>query len=615
MGIRALVKQILTEKENKRYRKELNSRFVSYETWALEREREIPQESNDCSEIAIFTLEGGRLSRCAEYLIGKYFAQHPEVQMVYGDEDVWERDIQTQAPGERKTPWFKPDWSPDLFDSYFFIGSVVAVRKELLEKCPYPVQSERNFVKWVGQCVEICGGRKKNCKSIGHIPEILFHCDTEEVLKRYLHWHPEVAAESGASPWGWQIHNTLSIIIPSKDNPEILQKCVDAIFQNVKNLNYELIIVDNGSSEENRQRIQDMLKESGICAIKYIYRPMEFNFSKMCNMGAVQAVGNLLLFLNDDVELCEGSDLYSLTKLATKEYVGAVGLKLYYPDSVRIQHAGITNLPMGPVHKLQFLEDSGSYYFDSNKGKRNVLAVTAACLMVEKQKFLEVKGFAEDLRVAFNDVDLCFKLHDAGYHNVCNNDCYAYHYESLSRGNDESTEKWQRLLSERERLYQRHPDLEGKDPYYGEGLGREGLDTRIRPSYEIAGNRIQKSECTRMKPEKVAECREDNCLLIRVENCQDGILQGYGVVLGDDNACYEKKLLLQNTKDSEIYGILIKGQYRPDLVENMPDQKNVGLSGFWVELEKPQENYRIGMMARNRITGLQLINWSNRYVQ
>lgn len=694
MGIRKLVKKVLTEKENRRYEKLLAERAVSYEQWLLDRETDFREKAirekrpiKDSSpwiweaefggdgRYTIFYMRSGSLSTYARQLIADYFEKHPEVQILYGDEDVL---------GKEK-PWFKPDWSPDLFDSWYYFGSLVAMRTSLAREFPCDlafivddssdrpsVENER-FAAYMRTCLEACGGWKTGCKSIGHIPEILYHCVSEKVLTQYMQWETKkkaifrIGKEAEVLRWEEVLESAdtntplLSVVIPSKDHPHILEQCLNAIPKAAGTLQYEIIVVDNGSNEENKKPIEKLLqtfeqKATGQCAVKYIYQPMEFNFSKMCNMGAEASEGRFLLFLNDDVELYQESCLEKMAKLACREHVGAVGTKLYYPDSVKIQHAGITNLPMGPVHKLQFLEDDTTYYFNANHGKRNVLAVTAACLMVEKEKYLEVQGFSEELRVAFNDVCFCFKLCESGYFNVCDNDICAYHHESLSRGDDESLEKWKRLLAERDKLYANHPDLEGKDPYYGIGLGREGLDTRIRPAYETAGNKIQrktgesgkKSQELWIKefpPEKLSAYRQDNCLLLRVENCRQGVLQGYGVVLGDNNACYDKEILLEKVEeiytenlentgyvnkkaDVIYYSIPIKGQYRPDLVENMPDQTNVGLSGFWIEVVAdsadqeesgsvtcgsiPRGQYRIGMTARNRVTGLKLVNWSNR---
>lgn len=649
MDIRKRVKQELIKKENKRYEKLLARRTVTYEQWIGQRE-ESEGKQPDASLTGegkgviadVFVMPGGRLAERATEQIAEYFATHPEVQILYGDEDVWAKEISGMEVSKRNAPWFKPDWSPDVFDSWYYFGSVVAIRREMVEKYPVPAASlsqkrqsqkecciwqvreenHESFVNWIRKCLEAVESKKKGCVSVGHLSKILFHGDREEVLKKYMQWTTVKETEEYAKEQECKV----SIIIPSKDNSKILRDCLQAIPKAAGALSFEIIIVDNGSDDTNKQRIEAMVqsfnefsaqkKSSNV--IMYIYEPMEFHFPKMCNLGAQKAHGRLLLFLNDDVELNQKGCLEKLAALAAREYTGAVGIKLLYPDSTKIQHAGITNLPMGPVHKLQFMDDKESYYYNSNRGLRNVLAVTAACLMVEKSKFEEVGGFEERLRIAFNDVDLCFKLYEQGYSNVCDNDSFAYHHESLSRGNDESLEKWERMQAERDILYTAHPKLVGWDPYYHEGLGKEGLDTGIRPAFETAGNEKQKvsaRECKPLGAEKLSGCRQDNCLLVRLETCREGILQGYGVVLGDDNSCYDKMLLLKKQDDeNSIYGIPIEGQYRPDLVRNMPDQVNVGLCGFWLSAENCLESgdYSVGITARNRVTGLQLINWANR---
>lgn len=625
MSIRQLVKQVLIRKENRRYEKQLAGRRVSYTQWICQK-RYRGLETAPKVDAELFVMPWGSLADNCVDRIKEYFWEHSGAVLVYGDEDVCR-----ETPAH---PWFKPDWSPDLFDSWYYLGSVLAVRRELLMQCPCPEEylskgirtvsnvavrtvredNAESFVVWVRSCLRLAGGFAQRCDGIGHISEILFHCAKEEDQERYMQWSTGAEKEEKSC--------SLSIIIPSRDNPGILEQCLGRIPAAAGKLDYEVIVVDNGSKEENKRQIEELL-DNFPGSVRYIYQPMEFHFSKMCNLGAGNALKELLLFLNDDVELCQENCLEDLAVLAQREYTGAVGIKLLYPDSTKIQHAGITNLPMGPVHKLQFLEDSEEYYFKSNRGLRNMLAVTAACLMVEKRKFWEVKGFSEALRVAFNDVELCFQLYEKGYHNVCNNNCYAYHHESLSRGDDEATEKWQRLIGERESLYEKHPDLMGEDPYYGKNLSREGLDTRIRPAYETSGNHIQclrteTQEVKTLQEDKLSIYRLDSCLLVRVESCQCGRIQGYGVVLGDNNACYEKKLLLErlspgSNTGEKVLEIFLEGQYRPDLEENMPDQKNVGLSGFWINAEGVEKgSYRIGMLARNRVTGLRLLNWTNR---
>lgn len=162
----------------------------------------------------------------------------------------------------------------------------------------------------------------------------------------------------------------VSIIIPSKDNYKMLKRCIESL-------------ADNGSNETNHQEYEKLSEQFGM---KYLYRPMQFNFSKMCNMGAREASGKFLLFLNDDIEIIDGKWLTRMTGHAQLDHVGAVGVKLLYPNSDRIQHAGVINITSGPVHCFGNYSDKDSYYYGRNKLDYNFLAVTAACLMVEAKK-------------------------------------------------------------------------------------------------------------------------------------------------------------------------------------------------------------------------------------
>lgn len=689
MGIKELVKQALAEKENKKYQKRLEQIQVTYPDWVarLESQSSAGRQSEHAGNrkesgqaersFVVICASKGALGKNAIKDIECYFMKHPEVQLLYGDEDVLPGCSRgDDARTERRSPWFKPDWSPDLLDSQLYFGSVIALRKELFQKVAthydtyypgqqfclvcqqiddtcYEVSDLAAYEKWVHRCVGLAGAYGKGSTAIGHISSILFHSEDEKEQEKFLEesaWRKECKEERVLDFRKSRMSEApvVSVVIPSKDQPVMLEKCIQGCLLagrieghgGRKNqeltgteLSMEFLVVDNGSNPENRTKVENLVKrlnESGLM-IRYLYSPMDFNFSRMCNLGAEQAKGQFLLFLNDDVELCLPGCIEEMAALADRFFTGAVGLKLLYPDTVRIQHAGITNLPMGPVHKLQFLNDNNSYYFGYNRSSRNVLAVTAACLMVEKDKFQETGGFADELPVAFNDVDLCFRLHELGYWNVCVNGRHAYHCESLSRGADESAEKLERLMRERDKLYNSHPQLSGVDPFYSVHLNREGLDTCIRPAYVTAGNLPQQVREPLEKFEHWQNCHQDPCLMVTIEDSRKEKIQGYSVVLGDNNACYKMQLLfrassndlpeaMQNSsmRDTDIYAIRLLGQYRPDLEENMPDQINVALSGFNVSLEEgvlPKGRYRLGLTARNSVTGYRLINWSNRYFE
>ena len=474
---------------------------------------------------------------------------------------------------------------------------------------------------------------------------------------------------------------TVSVIIPSKDHPDILFRCLDSFVDKTSGLGTkvktEFIIVDNGSSEENKNRIEQKLQK--INNTRYIYKELPFNFSYMCNWGAKEARGDYLLFLNDDMEIVDEDWLILLMEKAVLPYVGAVGAKLLYPDTDIIQHAGITNLRVGPAHKLQFAHDKEDHYFGQNRGVHDMLGVTGACLLVKKTLFEKVGGFDETLAVAFNDVDLCYKIYEEGYYNVVRNDLFLFHHESLSRGKDgESEEKQLRLLREKDYLYEKHQDLYGKDPFYHPYLTTDMLETEYTPAFryqvDLSMPWAKVKECTR----EVLAAREDECLVIGMEcamdiykwkygvspekrkekfldkedyskkekdNCNDRsndgsndtedqgyYFQGYSFVIGSDNACYKKELLLRRIADGNqqmlgnsvgkdekmpqpvIYSISIEKKCREDIKANLKDQVNVDLTGYAAKLKPgavPAGKYQFGMLAKDACSRVKLVNWSS----
>lgn len=631
MGIRTAVKQMLVRQQDKKYEAELSRRRVTYEQWAAEQEaaRPVVTPVEASQEFVIVRQKKGRLAENACEKICAFFGQRPEVEILYGDEDLWAADA------ERTTPWFKPCWSPDTYRSQFYPGSVIAVRKALLKKAGGNADHEILFDTaeeirvLLDRIFFTAGGFQRDCHSIAHMEEVLFHGEWTDALEG-TPW--EEYQTAGESDWLREelkkqaeyipTQHKVSVIIPSKDNPKVLEKCLRSLTKRPEGgIPMEILLVDNGSSEENRRFIEKLLEELRplTAGMQYLYEPTEFNFSAMCNLGAEQADGDLLLFLNDDIEVCDNDWLERMAERALQPYVGSVGLKLYYPDSVKIQHDGIVNLPVGPVHKLQFMEDDRSYYFGRNRFTCDCIAVTGACLLLRAEVFREVGGFKEALRVAYNDVELGFGLTELGYVNVVLNDRYAYHHESLSRGSDETPEKIRRLAEERELLYQMHPEFRGEDPYYPMGLNREGLDSRIVPAYVTDRNILQEPEWSSGDRTKVLEgARQDECLMARVETAGPERIQGYSVILGDDNACYEKYLLLLPEKEEQpIWSMKLLPAYRQELEENLPDQKNVALGGFCVRRagEKlPAGIYTLAVLAVNRVSGLRLWNTTGKYL-
>lgn len=632
----SIIKKIGIRQLDKSYEKELKKRRLSYDTFIRREEarkkavrgKAAPEKAvrenvaagrENAGSFALFRQREGRLSEDALERIGLFFKKHPAVQIVYGEEDLEDTE------GIRHNPWYKPDWSPDLYDSCFYPGSVIAVRKELLEKTGKVLrQGEVQIVfekaaeirKQMDELFFLAGGFGKGCRSIGHLEDMLFHVKGEAVWADYLKtpcssWFSEKMTE--VSYYKKEEKEIISVVIPSKDNPEILKTCLLSLAKGeFPGERLEIVVVDNGSNAENRAAVEGLQKQLAEMSVKmqYVYEPMEFNFSAMCNRGAELSNGEYVLFLNDDMEMCQDGWLYRMVEKAALPYVGAVGLKLYYPDSVVMQHDGIVNLPVGPVHKLQFMEDNRSYYFERNRHTGNCVAVTGACMLMRRQLFQETGGFCEELRVAYNDVELCFRLVEEGYFNVVVREYHGFHHESLSRGTDESPQKQRRLEAERELLYKMHPRFLGEDPFYPSGLNREGLDSRVVPGYVTAGNVIQESGF-RKSHFDLSKCRRDDCLMARVETAGPEKIQGYSVILGDDNACYEKYLLLISKTDGIRYEEKLDACYRQDLEENLPDQKNVALGGFCVSRRGenlPAGEYEIALLAVHKVTRGKLWN-------
>lgn len=673
------LKQILVNSQHKQYQQEIKKREISYDQWIKEEEqglkslpftesimelegisfhhvraeamggaspgvKEIGQLLEGTrADILIFTLCPGKIGDIALPLLAQAFGEEGKRILIYGDED----SLQSQ---ERCQPRFKPDWSPDTFLSAFYFGGLVAVRREPLQRAYEALRKEATegekgafFYRLIHRLLQQNRGFEPRDAASGlpvyHLREILFH--RLEEGKGPEEWRLGHTGEDKAEERDKNTENQgkpkVSIIIPSKDNPEVLFQCLDSLFSITKTkYSYEIILVDNGSSRENKERIQK--KADGLPRTSYRYEPMPFNFSQMCNLGAGQARGEVLLFLNDDMEIIQPDWLDLLMEKVQLPYVGAVGAKLLYPQSTIIQHAGITNLRVGPAHKLQFLDDKEEYYYGKNRGVHNMLAVTGACLMMRRQLFEQVGGFAPILQVAFNDVDLCYSIHEAGYYNVVRNDVVLYHHESLSRGKDgESVEKQLRLQREKDILYERHQKLYGKDPFYHPRLAADILKSEYCYAFDYHVDMNLPLSSMAQVTHKVKQAKEDQCLVVGMEwaidvyKWQFGIsyqkrqkepgeedkgyyFQGYSFVIGADNACYQRQLLLRNMDTKEVWGIGLKRQYRPDIQKDLADQINVGLTGFGVKIRRDDLKngaYQFGILARDTCSTQKLVNWSN----
>lgn len=432
----------------------------------------------------------------------------------------------------------------------------------------------------------------------------------------------------GSASDGGEKRPLVSAVILSKDHPELLQNCIDSFVERTSlpglQERVEFIVVDNGSSEENRQTIQRFL-ESVKAECHYIYRPMDFNFSAMCNVGVCEAKGKYILLLNDDVEIVEGNWLRVMLGQALMPGTGAVGAKLWYPKEERIQHAGVTNMHIGPSHKLTTFPDDRTYYYGHNTVTYDMMAVTAACLLVRKSVYEEVGGLDEEMAVAYNDVDFCFKLAEAGYRNVLRNDAVLLHHESASRGIDDlSEEKWHRLIQEKTNLYDRHPLFHKFDPYYSEQLADNAPDYHI--GYHYPYERLL-STAVPEKREGKEELRKafSSAVMLTVERAgkqhkiylEDPDIveaEGWCYMLWQDNCLFERWLVLESEQEDFYYRAPVKERLRPDVEAILPQQKNIELSGFVCRILKEDlasGDYRIGMLYQDRCSGRLYYGGSN----
>lgn len=433
------------------------------------------------------------LAKNAVFEVTRLLNNDPSLDFIYSDEDK----IDNKGK-KRSFPNFKPDFSPDTLLSFMYTCHLGVYRRSILEEIGglrVGVEGAQDYDLVLRFC--------EKTNRVGHISKVLYHwrkrpestaakayskdytsdaaykLKTEALKRRGIKGKVEPCEGTGQTRVVYDVPegSLISIIIPSKDNFEVLKRCVKSIVEKIEYKGYEIIVVDNGSNDENRKQASELCAEVGGV---YHYEKMSFNFSKMCNLGAELSKGDYLLFLNDDTEVICGDMLERMAGQAAQPHTGAVGAKLLYPQTTVIQHDGIINLPVGPSHALCYMDDRAVFDFGRNRLDFNYIAVTAACLCIDRKKFFEAEGFFEGLAVGYNDVDLCFKLYEKGYFNVVRNDVSLYHYESLSRGYDtKSEEKLKRLEAERELLYKRHPALRGRDPYHNVNLSKNRLDFEV----------------------------------------------------------------------------------------------------------------------------------------
>ena len=280
----------------------------------------------------------------------------------------------------------------------------------------------------------------------------------------------------------------ISIVIANKDHEEDLKRCLTSIFEKSTYENYEIIIVENGSTQESTQRYYNEIcagpYKERIHVVRYTYAEGEtFNYSRVNNFGVSHAKGDYILFLNNDTEVISVNWMEELLMYAQRSDVACVGAKLYYPEKT-IQHAGIViglgaHRTAGHTHYRQRRENLG--YMGRLCYTQDVSAVTGACLMVKRSVFDEAGGLEEEFAVSLNDVDFCLKCRSLGYLNVFTPFSELYHYESASRGNDLQGENARRYDEESARFREKWKDvLEAGDPYYNPNFTLDRSDYSLK---------------------------------------------------------------------------------------------------------------------------------------
>lgn len=448
-------------------------------------------------EYVAILLAPGELSPSALAHIALRVDEHPEADLLYADEDKLDES------GRRHTPFFKPDWSPDLLSSFNYIGSFLVARKSLLADVESTALRPEPAAFY-----DLALTISERAHHVEHIPSVLLHSDalserqmgpedfnkTRSVLQsHYDRTKNGGQVEAGLHEGKWRVRYKIdgeplvSVIIPSGGNTRNLRKNLDSIFDLTSYPRYEVVVVDNSRDDEAGQLVSSYTRRA--TQLRYVdWRRRPFNFSEINNVAARQSNSPLLLFLNDDMSVITPDWLDAMVEQAIRPEVGAVGAKLLYPDGT-IQHAGIfMGFRKSCGHLFRGLASDERHYFDFPDVVRNVAGVTGACLMTRADVFREVGGFdQENLPIDFNDVDLCMKIRACGYRIIYTPYAVLYHHESASKGHRE-------ILPEVEQvnyIKQRWRDQIANDPYYSPNLTREEENyslRRLMPIQEITND-------------------------------------------------------------------------------------------------------------------------------
>jgi len=431
----------------------------------------------------------------ALYETVKAINDNSEIDLIYTDEDKLEDDRY------HVEPFFKPDWSPDFLNSCNYITHFATIRTSVMKEVKGFTPGTHGAQDW-----DLFFKITEVTNKIHHIPKILYtwrksatstaqsadskpyaYISQKKVLRNSIARRGENAYAEPHPVLGFMrkkyvIKDTplVSIIIPTKDSIKLIRQCIDSILEISTYPYFEIIIVDTGSTDPSVEAYYEKLVADNH-QIKIVRYNKKFNFSAACNLGVQKSSGDFLLFLNNDTEVFSKDWVQGLLEHAQRKDIGMVGAKLLFPNET-IQHAGIILSERDIAFHCFYGQNPGmdifTYIYANNI--RNVSAVTAACSMVSRKKFEEVGGFDTKLRVTYNDVDLNLRLAKAGYKNLYTPFVELFHYESMSVGRIESTDRDMTEFNEAKQLMLDRwtPELR-RDLYYNDAFEQFG------PGYKL----------------------------------------------------------------------------------------------------------------------------------
>ena len=428
------------------------------------------------------------LADTALYLVARAINESPRARLFYSDEDKLDKQ------GRRTDPYFKSDWNPDLFLSQNYVSHLSVYDAALVRRAGgfrVGFEGSQDYDLTL-RCIE-----QLEPKQIHHIPHVLYHWRIADdstatfaaakpyafeaairavqehinrrgvaakVVAHYANYQRVIYASADQAP-------LVSIVIPTRDRLALLRQCVDSLIAKTAYPNCEIIILDNESREAETLDYLRSLQDDGRASV--IRVEGEFNFSKLNNVGVAQARGEFVALLNNDLEVMDGGWLREMVSQAARPEIGAVGARLWYPDGT-MQHGGVI-LGVGGVatHAHVGLRRQHGYFARAHLAQ-NFSAVTGACLVTRREVYQQLGGLDEtNLAVAFNDVDFCLRVAEAGLRVIWTPHAELRHHESASRGLEDTGAKQRRFLAEVAFMQKKWGYILEADPFYNPNLSIE----------------------------------------------------------------------------------------------------------------------------------------------